>query len=351
MLAMARTRVTLRDVAHKVGVHPSTVSRVLNPATRPMVTETIARRVAAAAESLGYHPNPIAYGLKTNRTLTAGVLVPDLNNPVFPPAIRGIEDVFGAVGYTAILANTDNDAERERIAVQKMIARRVDGLILATSRRRDTVVELCLAEDVPLVLINRAPDACKAPAILADDVLGVRQAVAHLVALGHRRIAHIGGPPSVSTGHARRAAFVEAMRDHGLKAEPRLMVACLAFNEEEGRHAFRELWSRDRNLTAALTANDLYAIGCYDAAAELGIRVPEDVSITGFNDIRFVDKLRPPLTSVRVPLYEMGTHAAKALLLRIQHGDGAAPSVTLPTELIVRGSTSEARVVRPARGR
>ncbi|HUC63124.1 MAG TPA: LacI family DNA-binding transcriptional regulator [Alphaproteobacteria bacterium] len=348
---MARTRTTLRDVARKVGVHPSTVSRVLNPATRPMVTEAIARRVAAAAESLGYHPNPIAYGLKTNRTLTAGVLIPDLNNPVFPPAIRGIEDVFGAVGYTAILTNTDNDAERARIAVQKMIARRVDGLILATARRRDPVVDYCLAEDIPLVLINRAPDSSKAPAVVADDVLGVRQTVAHLVALGHRRIAHIAGPPSLSTGHGRRQAFVEAMRDHGLKAEPRLVVACQAFNEEEGRRAFRELWSRDRTFTAALTANDLFAIGCYDAAAELGLSVPGDVSVTGFNDIRFVDKLKPPLTTVRMPLYEMGTQAAKALLLRIQHGDGAALSVTLATELIVRGSTAEARPAKPARGR
>ncbi len=348
---MARSRVTLRDVARKVGVHPSTVSRVLNPATRPMVTDAIARRVAAAAESLGYHPNPIAYGLRTNRTLTAGVLIPDLNNPVFPPVIRGIEDVFAAVGYTAILANTDNDAERERITVQKMIARRVDGLILATSRRRDPVVEFCLAEDIPLVLINRAPDACRAPAIVADDVLGIRQTVAHLVALGHKRIAHIGGPQFLSTGLARQKAFVEAMHDHGLKADPRLILACQAFSEEEGRRAFRELWSRDRGLTAAMTANDLYAIGCYDAANELGIRVPEDVSVTGFNDIRFVDKLRPPLTTVRMPLYEMGTQAAKALLLRIQNGDAVPAQSMLATELIVRGSTAAARPTKTTRGR
>jgi LacI family transcriptional regulator len=343
MGAMARARVTLRDVARRVGVHPSTVSRVLNPATRAMVTDAIARRVTAAAESLGYHPNPIAYSLKTNRSLIVGVLIPDLTNPVFPPIIRGIEDVFAAAGYTAILANTDNDAERERIVLQKMIARRVDGLILATARRRDPVVAQCRAEDIPLVLINRSVDGGGVPSVVNDDALGIRLVVAHMVALGHRRIAHIGGPLGLSTGFARRKAFVEAVRAHGLKPEPKLMVACNAYSEEDGRRAFLELRARDRGFTAVVTANDLLALGCYDAVQELGLRVPEDVSVSGYNDMPYVDKLYPPLTTVRIPHYEMGTQAAKALLARLQNRDAVVHSLMLKPELMVRGSTATAR--------
>lgn len=343
MGVMARARVTLRDVARRVGVHPSTVSRVLNPATRAMVTDAIVRRVMAAAETLGYHPNPIAYGLKTNRSLTVGVLIPDITNPIFPPIIRGVEDVFTAAGYTAILANTDNDDERERTILQKMIARRIEGLILATARRRDPIVEQCLAEDIQVVLINRTLATGRAPSVVNDDTLGIRLVVAHMVARGHKRIAHIAGPLDLSTGFARHKAFIEAMKAHSLKPDPKLITICSAFSEEEGRRAFLELWSRDHSFTAVVAANDLLALGCYDALLALGIQVPEDISVSGFNDMPFLDKLRPPLTTVRIPLYEMGTQAAKTLLLRMQNREAPAPSITLKPELIVRGSTANAR--------
>src|SRR5713226_9060368 len=159
MPCMARQRITLRDVAQRAGVHPSTVSRVLNPDTRQMISGRIAQRVTTAANALAYQPNPIAYSLKTNRSRIVGVLIPDITNPVFPPMIRGIEDAFAEAGYTAVLANTDNDAAREGVILRKMIARRVDGLILATARRRDPLVEECLAEEIPLLLINRTVES------------------------------------------------------------------------------------------------------------------------------------------------------------------------------------------------
>src|SRR3954462_11079351 len=140
-----RSRVTLRDVARRARVHTSTASRALNPATRERITERIARRVTLAAEELGNQPNPSAYGLKTNRSRTVGVVIPDIANPVFPPILRGIEDAFAESGYTAVLANTDNDGERESSVFHEMLARRVDGLILATARRRDPLVDRCLA--------------------------------------------------------------------------------------------------------------------------------------------------------------------------------------------------------------
>src|SRR5713101_8306293 len=197
---MARPRVTLRDVARRVGVHPSTVSRALNPATRGLITDDIARRVTRAAAALGYRLNHIAYGLKTNRSRTVGVLVPDITNPVFPPIIRGIEDALAEAGYTAILANTDNDADRERVILQNMVGRRVDGLIMATARRRDPLVDQCLAEDIQVVLINRTVERGEVSSVVNDDVFGTQLTVSHMAQCGHRRIAHLAGPLALSTG-------------------------------------------------------------------------------------------------------------------------------------------------------
>jgi len=332
-------RVTLREVARRARVHTSTASRVLNPATRELITEPIARRVMTAAEQLGYQPNPNAYSLKTNRTRTVGVLIPDIANPVFPPILRGIEDAFAQAGYTAILANTDNDGDREGAIFGEMLARRVDGLILATARRRDPIVERCLAQAIPVVLINRTVDRGDVSFVVNDDAFGIALAVAHMAALGHTRIAHLAGPLTLSTGFARHRGFVRAMKKAGLRADPKRIGVCAGFTESEGRRAFLELRARDRSFTAVVAANDMIALGCYDAAAEVGLRIPEDLSVTGFNDMPFLDKLRPALTTVRIPHYQMGAQAARTLLARLNGGLAAVEHVTLLPELIARGST------------
>src|SRR5882672_2290378 len=156
---MGRAKVTIHDVAAAVGVHPSTVSRVLNSSTRHMVTAEMARRVTEAAQRLGYHPNALAHSLRTRRSNMIGVLIPDITNPVFPPILRGIEDALAVAGYTAIIANTEGEAEREGMILGRMLGRRVDGLILATARRKDAIIERCVAEEIPIVLINRTVKA------------------------------------------------------------------------------------------------------------------------------------------------------------------------------------------------
>src|SRR5262249_7432912 len=205
---MARQRITLRDVAQRAGVHPSTVSRVLNPDTRRMISGRSAQRVTSAAHARASRPNPLASGLKTNRSRIVGVLIPDITNPVFPPMIRGIEDAFAEAGYTAILANTDNDADRESIILGNMLARRVDGLIMATARRRDPLVDRCLADDLPLVLINRTVDPAEVSWIVTDDAFGTEQAVAHMAQPGHVQIAHLAGPQSLATRLAGHKGFL-----------------------------------------------------------------------------------------------------------------------------------------------
>lgn len=339
----ARPRVTLRDVAEHVGVHPSTVSRVLNPHTRGMVTAAIAKQVTEAAERLGYAPNPFALSLKTNRSFLVGVLVPDLVNPIFPPIIRGIEAVLESAGYTAIVANSDNQAERERLILAKMKARQVDGLILATAHRDDALIARCLAEGGPLVLINRTIEGPPVHAVVNDDKQGIRLAVGHVAALGHTRIAHLAGPLGISTGQRRLQGFREAMKAVGLKADRRLIAECAAFTEEEGLRAARALLKGHTPFTAIVAANDRLALGAYDALAERGLRCPDDISITGFNDMPLVDRVHPPLTTVRIPLYEMGAQAARMLLEQLGPNHGPPRAVMLQPTLMARGSTAGPR--------
>lgn len=336
---MARTRTTLRDIARHVGVHPSTVSRVLNPATRSMVSVEIAERIIEAAAVLGYRPNPIAYGLRTNRSFTIGVLVPDLTNPVFPPIMRGIETTLEAAGYIAILANSDNDATRERTILDAMRGRQVDGLILATAHLDDPLVAECLGEETPLVLINRKPEQSGVSSVVNDDVEGIAKAVDHLVDLGHTRIAHIAGPQTLSTGLARYEGMQAAMAARGIAIDPGLFVFCELFNMEEGRRCCEALLDRGTDFTAIVAAHDLLAIGCYETLAARGLSCPDDVSITGYNDIPMVDRLNPPLTTLRTPLREIGVAAATCLLERLADAGAPAREIVVPTKLIVRSST------------
>ncbi|MEE8333551.1 MAG: LacI family DNA-binding transcriptional regulator [Alphaproteobacteria bacterium] len=337
---MTQAHITLRDIARRVGVHTSTVSRVLNPATRYKVSSAVAERVTDAARTLGYRPNPLAYGLRTNRSMTVGVVVPDLTNPIFPPIIRGIEDTLVDAGYTAILANSDNDITRERSIVETMRARHIDGLILATADRHAPVVEGCLEDGVPLVLIHRAADLPGVSTVTADDNLGMELLIRHLFSLGHRRIGHIAGPLNYSTGKNRYEGFQRALRAHGIEPALELIEQCETYSDVEGKHATEILLDRNPSPTAIVAANDIIAIGCYDALRERGIDCPTEISITGYNDIRFADKLSPGLTTVRIPQFQAGAHAAAILLERLR--DEAAPArsqLMLPT-LVVRGSTA-----------
>lgn len=338
---MTRAKPTIHDVAKAVGVHPSTVSRVLNPATRHMVTSDMARRVSEAARALGYHRNALAHSLRTRRSSTVGVVIPDITNPVFPPILRGIEDALAVVGYTAIIANTDGAPDRDAMVLEHMLARRVDGLILATARRKDPAIERCVAEEIPLVLINRTTSKeSSLPSVVNDDAGGIGLTVSHLSGLGHRRIAHVAGPQDLSTGVERHRGFLAAMKRAGLKVDAQLVAIAGAYTEREGQRAMFALLDRKKRFTAVVAANDLLAIGCYDALIARGLSCPRDVSVTGFNDMPFVDKLSPPLTTVRIQHYEMGVQAAKILLERINDPDSRRVDQKLEPSLVVRGSTA-----------
>ena len=334
---------TLRDVAQLAGVHPATASRALNPATRPLVNADTARKVLRAAESLGYQPNPIARSLKTARTNTVGVVIPDLTNPLFPPIVRGIEDVLGPAGYNAYIVNTDNDPAREEAQIESLRSRQVEGLIVATARREHPLLVRLHGLGMRMVLVNRKVDGLELPSVTADDAAGTQFAVAHLARQGHRRVLHLAGPSETSTGVARARAFRHAVRDHGLDDDPALVVECAHWSEADGARALRGVLDSGLEFTAIVAGNDLLALGCYDVFAERGIACPEDVSVVGFNEMPFLDKMRPPLTTVSIPHYEIGFEAARLLLDSIDEPQRHPRSILLPASLVVRRSTAPPR--------
>lgn len=334
---------TLRDVALLAGVHPATASRALNPSTRSLVSADTARKVLKAAESLGYQVNPIARSLKTARSNTIGVVIPDLTNPLFPPIVRGIEDVLSPAGYNAYIVNTDNDPTREEAQIESLRSRQVEGLIVATARREHPLLLRLHGLGMRMVLVNRKVDDLEVPSVTADDAAGIQLAVAHLAALGHRRVVHLAGPLDTSTGLARARAFRHCVRDHGLDDDPGLVAQCAYWSEADGAQALGGLFDAGLEFTAIVAGNDLLALGCYDVFAERGLSCPDDISVVGFNEMPFLDKMRPPLTTVSIPHYEIGYEAGRLLLDSIEGPYRHARSVLLPVSLVVRQSTAPPR--------
>lgn len=328
----------LKDVAEAAGVHTATASRALDERRSVMVKPETVERVRRAASELGYRVNRMARALKINRSYTIGMLVPDITNPFFPPIVRGAEDCLAEGGYTLVLANTDNDERKERRHLAGMLERQVDGLLLAMARRRDPLVEELRRDSTAVVLINRTIDRGGVSAVIPDDQAGMTLAVEHLYDLGHRRIAHLSGPQDTSTGARRAEGFRAAMKMHRLSA--RRIVEARSFSEASGREAAGHLFAGHARPTAVVAANDLIALGVVDAGAAAGLRCPDDISVVGFNDMPFAERFRPPLTTVRIPEYEMGRRAAQLLLIQIEQPDHRRETVLVAPELVVRGSTT-----------
>src|SRR5882757_10814903 len=299
---------TIKDVAELARVHAATASRALNPQTRDKV--------------------------RPRTSSVVGVVIPDLRNPVFPPIVRGVEDGLREAGYLALLGNTDGDAARERDLLATMRGQQLAGFILATSKRDGAP----LGPDASVVLVNRRTDAGDIASVVADSAAGVHALVNLLVAQGHTRIGHLAGPQDTSTGVERYRALLDGLSTHHLT--PSGVEFCDAYSEQTGYDATLALLADRGSATAIVAGNDMIALGCYRALAELGLRCPEDVSVTGFNDMPFVDKQRPPLTTVRIPHYDIGYEAARLLLERIANPTSPPKRIVLPVELITRASVA-----------
>jgi LacI family transcriptional regulator len=337
---MRKSASGIKEIAKRAGVHHSTVSRVLNPQTRALVSAKVAAKILKIAETLGYRRNSMAVGLRTNRSFTIGVIVPDLTNPVFPPIVRAVERTMGMEGYVTVLADTDNSTETERNVLDSLCSRQVDGLVLASALLDDNIVAECRRRQVPFVLVNRTVTDTTATSVVTNDSYGIRLAVEHLVTLGHRKIAYLGGPLNTSTSRSRQQGFTEAMGAYHLKTDARIMCECKSWTIAAGDSACQRLIQSERPFTAIVAANDLLALGCYAALGAAGLKCPADVSVTGYNDMPFAEHFAPPLTTLRIPLTEMGNQAALLLLRKVRDPKTILPSVQLQPSLVVRGSTA-----------
>ncbi|MFC5326184.1 LacI family DNA-binding transcriptional regulator [Bradyrhizobium oligotrophicum] len=335
-------RPTIKDVAARCGVHPSTVSRALSPAMKHLVAADVANRIQAAANALGYRLNRAAKGLRTGRSGLIGVLAPDIADPGFPPVLSGIADHLHAQGYATIVADVGTEGSEQDL-VDRLIAHGIDGLVLATVMLDDAIVTHCLDSALPVVLVNRLDRGARLPSVAGDDEGGMRLAVEHLVALGHKRIGHVAGPQEISTGARRRAGFEASLGDAGLASRNMPVETAPTYTRAAGREAALRLLGRKPRPTAIVAANDLLALGVYDALAARGLACPDDVSVVGHNDMPFVDMVSPPLTTVRIAQHDMGEAAARLLLDRITDPAGTREHLVLPPTLIVRGSTAPPR--------
>ncbi len=306
-----------------------------------MVSEEMADRILAIAEALNYRRNPLAAGLKTQHSYTVGVVVPDLTNPVFPPVVRAVERVLAKEGYVTMLTDSDNSRDMERTILASLRSRQVDGLILATALLNDEIIAECREHKTPIVLVNRTVADESIPSVVTNDLYGIRLAVEHLLHLGHRKIAYVGGPSNTSTGRDRRQGFLAAVEEYRLKADPKLIADAPSFTIGAGRDALRLILQSKRAFTAVVAANDMLALGCYDALAEANLKCPGDISVTGYNDMPFADRFTPPLTTLHIPHEEMGAQAAQLLLRRMRDADTKAGSLHLDPALVVRGSTAK----------
>jgi LacI family transcriptional regulator len=320
----------LRDIAAEAGVDTSVVSRVLSGDTRLSIRPETRQRVLETASRLKYRPNTAARTLKTARTMAIGMVVPDLANVNYATIARGADERAATAGYTLLVAS---GTASERLPD---LHGRIDGLLVGmatteTPRLGD------FGGGIPALLVNRR-EPCGIPSVTVDDAAGARLAVQHLLSLGHRRIAHVAGPQNADTARRRLHGYESALEAAGLDRLPEL-VAEASFDEAGGHVAATRLLRLEPHPTAIFVANVRAAIGALAAARRLGLRAPEDVSIVGFHDAPFASYLDPPLTTVRMPLAEMGHQAMDNLLAILGGGHVDDVMVATPPELAVRASS------------
>jgi LacI family transcriptional regulator len=324
---------TLVDVARAAGVSPSTVSRIMNGTAR--VADAKRQAVLAAIERMHFAPNQMARSLKKGCTMTVGIVVQDISSPFFDETLRGVDDALLGTGYTSVVVSGHWNADEEADRIRLLLARKVDGIILLTGRMSDETV-LQFARERPIVATGRQLRSPGAIGFKVDNEHGAFVATRHLIDAGHRRIAFITGPAASSDANERLAGYRRALRSAGIAADAALIVEG-DFHEHSGQRAIEHLLAHAVPFSAVFAANDLSAYGARLALYRHGVRVPEDVSLVGFDDLPGSMYTAPPLTTVRQPLYDLGRAATKALLSLL--GRARPDDVVPPVELVVRETT------------
>ena len=320
-------------VAVRAGVSPSTVSRILNGTA--VVSAAKRAAIDQAIADLGFVPNPVARGLAGGRTLSVGVVTQAIDSPFYGVSLRGIEDELGRAGYSPLFVSGHWDAAVEARCIEVLRARRVDGVIVLTGRLSDTALRAC-AKTLPVVVTGRS---LKAPGLFAldfDNFEGARLATQHLLDLGHRRIAFIAGDPLHPDANERQRGYRAALQAAGVRVDPALLLPG-QFHEESGLRAVEQLLASRRRFSAIFAANDQMAFGAALALHRRGLRVPDDVSLVGFDDLPATLYSVPPLSSVHQPVYELGRLAASAMLQLLA---GERPVAAMPAPRLVTRESS-----------
>ena len=324
------------QVAKRAGVSTATVSRVLN--RLPGVRQQTMARVQRAVEELNYVPNPNARSLRAGRTRLFGLIVSDVNNPFFPELIDAFESLAAAHGIEVIFTHTNYELERLQSCVRRMIERSVDAIAVMTSEIDEGALRQAVKAGVPVVLMNQRRLAGKYPNVMVEYATGFREALEHLLFLGHRHFGFIAGPQQLASAQGRKAAFKAALRARGLNVRAE-WIATGSLNVEGGRAAMEKMLTANPRPTAVLATNDLMAVGALQAAHEAKIRVPEELSLVGFDDLPIASMLLPALSTIRHPRREVAGHAFAYLQQALQERKSTL-NVTLHPHLVVRDSTA-----------
>jgi DNA-binding LacI/PurR family transcriptional regulator len=332
----------IRAVAKCANVSTATVSRTINGSSK--VSPETAERVRRAIEALNFYPNTNARALGSGRSSLYGLIISDITNPFFPELVKSFDDIALMHGLEVLIANTNYDPERMKICVTRMLQRKVDGVAIMTSEMDDRLVEVFSHRHIPLVFLDTGTPAPGVSCVRIDYSAGIDAAMHHLIELGHKRIAFISGPMRLVSARMRYEAFMESRARDRLDADPKLI--------QEGNHrvdggheAMRRILSSRKRPTAVMASNDLTAIGAMGAIAEAGLRVPEDISVVGYDDIQLSAFTMPPLTTVSLPRAEIANAAFRALM-NAQHLGAKKPvqgeEHTIRPTLVRRKSTVSA---------
>lgn len=332
---------SITEVARRAGVSTATASRVVNDVDHP-VSEATRARVLEAAAALDYVPNALARGLLKRHSPVVGVIVNDITDPYFAEVVRGLEDAASPAGFLVIICSSERDAERESSYVRLLRSLRAAGVVFAGSGRDDPAANEAMARHLAAMradgaaVVHLSPHAFGEPEVTVDNAGGMVRLVAALVGLGHRRIAFLAGPASLYVAQERLAGFRAGLAGAGVAIDERLVVAT-AFGREGGAAGVDALLAGDAPFTAIACANDPIALGALQRLAERGIPVPDAVSVAGFDDVPMAALVAPGLSTVRLPLRDLGRRGFAATE-RLLAGETAAPEV-LPAEVVLRAST------------
>ncbi|MEW2384011.1 LacI family DNA-binding transcriptional regulator [Micromonospora sp. NPDC047707] len=335
---------TIYDVAQQARVSPATVSRVLNG--RTSVDSDMADRVRQAMRELDYRPNAVARSLRRSRTSLWAVIISDIGNPFFTSMVRGVEDVAQGAGFSVVLCNSDEDPEKESRYVAAALAERMAGVIISSSGRPTGITRLVKA-GIPVVAIDRQPRGAAVDTVLVDNTHGAELATAHLLDNGYRRVACITGPRRISTATQRLRGYQRALRSRGVPVKDDL-IRFADFREEGGYQAMASLLAATEPPDAIFATNNLMTVGAVECLVDRGIAVPAACGVIGFDDIPWAHLVKPSLSTVSQPTYDLGRTAAMLLTERIANAAKAPSTVTLHTGLQVRESSTGPSEAPPA---